>query len=90
MKPPHQFRVAVIQHRGEPSYRVFSDFHEAREWGWVQLKRQVDWCARASFTIIDLAEPDHIIIQIVASERVGVFDRGSETYELPTNWRQQP
>ena len=80
------YRVAIICNRESDNVTAeFAAFSPARDWAWDQLKRLVSWGDRASCMI---CQGDQIIVQYIASERAGMYDRASEQYTLPKELRR--
>jgi len=85
--PVQPFRVALICHRESDNIiEEFIEFSMALNWAWEQLRPRVAWGDRASFLI---CQGDQIIVQVIASERVGMYDRASEQYALPAALRRE-
>lgn len=80
------YRVAVFSDR--PIYpdvnAQFDVFSEALDWAWDELKKRTRWADRSSFII---TRGNAIVMQIIASERAGMFDRATEQYTLPPELR---
>ena len=81
------YRVAVIGNgRISPDVSAeFEMFGEARDWGWEQLKKRTRWADRTSFII---TQDGQMVMQIIASERAGMFDRAAEQYTVPPELRR--
>lgn len=78
-----RYRAVIISR--EDSAQEFDEISAALDWGWAQLRQQVTWANRASLLVLMRQDDGHydLITQIIASERVGMFDRASEQYTLP-------
>lgn len=80
------YRVAVFSDRRiyPDANAQFAEFGDACDWAWDELKRRTRWADRSSFIV---TQGSQIVMQIIASERAGMFDRAAEQYTVPPELR---
>lgn len=86
MDQPYRVAVFSDQRIYPDANAQFDAFSAALDWAWDELKKRTRWADRSSFII---TQGNAIVMQIIASERAGMFDRATEQYTLPPELRRQ-